>query len=394
MAKRNTSININGKRYDALTGNLLKHPTVQRKTSRSIDGVVGGAPKKAAPAAPVTTPSKTLKPLAASSVPRSTAPHAKSHTVAPSKTLMRHAVQKPASQSLKRRVKVQATTAVVAPASIGSQPSVIHKTYFHQVNNSRLARASQTNTSPKVARFAHELSNAMPIAFKEAVAEADKQFVVPATVAPRVVHAYRPDVSSGRQPGKVTNDIFAQALARATSHEELAPETPGSKSKRRRTAALLRRRMISYGTGALAVLLIVGYLGYHNVDNVKYKMAANKAGFAASVPSYKPKGFDISKVSTTPGSFSVYYSSKTTTSDSGRSFALTEKPSSWSSDTLLTNITSDSDQVAYSTLQAAGRTVFVYGKNQAAWVSNGVLYQVLGNGALSTHDFTSIAASL
>jgi hypothetical protein len=146
--------------------------------------------------------------------------------------------------------------------------------------------------------------------------------------------------------------------------------------------------MATAAAGAVIVMAVAGVFGYQT-PTVQFKLAANQAGFAATMPKYQPAGFKIADVKVQGGYLNLRYSSPT-----NRNFAVTEKATVWDSETLLTQITSSPNATNYSAVQKAGRTIYVYGRNQAAWVHNGILYQVLGNGALSTQDFAQIAASM
>lgn len=393
MSKRNTSIIIKGKHYNALTGDLLvaakntpKATAVAVKPSRSIDGVIGGSAKRPM-IAPLSVPKAPTKSLNA----RTPAAHGKPHHTKPSATLMRHVVTKPSTPSVKRHAKSQ------APASTASQPTVIvhhslvTKTAIHTVNHQRLARAKQVSTSDKIAHFAHEVAQATPLFIEETAAAIDKAIVIPQTSMPNRV--YRPDVAPSRTRPSTTSDVFEQALLRATSHEEPAPaETARSKRLRRKAARSLRQRMVRFSVGAVAVLALVGVFGFQNADTLQFKAAANRSGFAVTMPGYQPSGFKVAAIQSSSGYLGVDYVSNT--SYGSRNFKLTERPSGWDNKTLLSNITSSDNNFLYTTLEKSGLTVYVYGRNQAAWVNNGVLYQLHGNGSLGTNEFGEIAASM
>lgn len=397
MTKRNTIIKINGKHYNAITGDLLHTPVAAAvtpsktvvKTVKSIDGVVGGTSVKHNPATAVKSVTKV--PAKKPTVSRTAAAHAKAHHVRPSAALMRHAVAKPTSTSLKRHTKVQAPVHSASHFPLASAITVAPKLSLHSVNHQRAKRAAAVATSPSVAHFAREVAVAVSRDVEQAVAAIDKAIVIPQTPTPSSV--YRPDVMRPAQVRRQTSDIFEQALIRATSHEEPAP-TSVQTAKRRRSLRSLRRRMVSFSAGTVAVLAMIGVFGYHSSGTIKIKMAANRAGFSATIPAYQPKGFSVAKIESSSGFINVRYARDAQVVGASTSFALTEKPSNWNSETLLTNITASSSTSTYTTVKKAGRTVYVYGRNQAAWVNNGILYQVLGNGALSTHEFGEIAASM
>lgn len=399
MAKRNTSIRINGRHYDALTGALLSDVaatgTVVRPTAKSIDGVVHGgaaAPTVIKPQKPevklTTEPVlRTPRTQKAASKPRATAHHTKAKQAKPSATLMRHAVAKPQATSLKRKVKVQSST--LATTTSMHPVRIAKKTSVYSVNHGRQARAAQTMLHPKISRFAQEVVTVVPSAAEQAITAINKAIVIPQTVAPQHV-VYRPDITPARRrPAPSTSDIFEQALQRATSHEQPAPVV---KRKSRRSGRIIKQRMISYSAGAVAVLALVGFFGMQHADTIQFKVASNRAGFSATMPSYQPAGFSIDSVRTYNGYVGLKYVADTI--EGQRSYAITEKPSSWNSDALLSHIADTTAAGSYRVVEKAGRTVYVYGNNQAAWVSNGILYQLASTNALGNHEIGQIAASM
>lgn len=390
MAKRNTSIQINGKHYDALTGALLSSKVVSatksvKTASKSIDGVVAGTVQTAKRVAPAPQPI-VVKPTAPAkpAVARAAAAHVKAHHVKPSATLMRHAVKKPTHASLKRHTKVQTPTHHAKQLAAVRHLAVQPKLSLYTVNQQRADRAKQVAKSPRVGRFAHELAVTLEHDVQTAAVAINKAIIIPQTAMPS--GAFQPVLGSAPRQSK-PSDIFEQALLRATSHEEPAPNITTKKG--RRAMRLLRRRMVSFSAGAVAVLAIIGVFGFQN-ESVQFKMATKEAGFSATMPGYQPAGFEVDDVSVNSGYVNVRYHNPSL----NRSFAVTEKPSNLNSESLLSQITSSRSSSTYSTVKHAGRTIYVYGKNQAAWVHNGILYQVLGNGALGTKEFVAIAASM
>lgn len=373
MAKRNTSIKINGKHYDALTGDRLDHV---RRPIKSIDGVVRTNAKHVSHAA---VRPKIAQP-AKQGIKHQPAAHTKSHDIKPSKTLMRHVVAKPTATSLKRQVRVQGTT--LAAHHHVPAVRVSAKLSIHSVNESRLTRAAKIAMSPQISRF--------PSMVEEATAALNKAIVIPQTVsAPR---SYRADITPVKNHRPTSSDIFEQALLRATSHEQPAPVTTAAKKRRAKATRSLRHRMVSYGAGAVAVLAIAGFFGFQNADTIQFKVAANRAGFAATMPAYQPTGFNVDSIRSYNGYIGVKYVADTI--EGTRTFAITEKPTTWNNQSLVASITGKGESAGYSTIEKAGRTIFVYGRNQAAWVSNGILYQIAGDDTLKNHEFGQIAASM
>lgn len=357
--------------------------------AKSIDGVVGRPAQKATqPHKPVSAKPAPSKPVAASNdvikakpaVKRTAAVHAKARTVKPSATLMRHVVAKPVSAPLKRHTKVQTSLQGHGHVSLSGNAVVVPKLSLYSINPHRAARANQVAMSPRVSRFTHQVMITVTQDAEQAVQTIDKAIVIPET--PTVM--YQPDVRRASTPS--SSDIFEQALLRATGHEQPVPDIKTKKG--RRAARSLRRRMVSFTAGAVVVLALVGAFGYHQSDTNRFRAAANQAGFAATMPGYQPDGFALADIKVSGGYLNVRYQNATST------YAVAEKPTSWDESMLINQITSSPATKTYAKVEKAGRTVYIYGRNQAAWVQDGILYQVLGNGALGTNDIVEIAASM
>jgi len=188
-------------------------------------------------------------------------------------------------------------------------------------------------------------------------------------------------------------DIFQRALTHATAHEQ-PPVHPKklarlqrSTSRPKRPAA--HRRTITLATTALAVVLLTGFIAYQNKANLTLRVASAAAGFHATLPGYKPSGFAIANFKYSVGNVAVnFHNAQTNTS-----YSLTQKNSNWDSQTLLDSYVATKSHT-YQTLQSGGRTIYIYGNNDAAWVNNGIMYQVSSNGSLSTSDVLGIATSM
>jgi hypothetical protein len=378
VTKRKTSIQINGSHYDALTGALLSYeatPVVAVKpAAKSIDGVVGGSTKRKPTVAPVriaapVQPVRHIKP----DVSRAPAAHAKTRQAKPSATLMRHAVKKPTESSLKRNTTVRAAHHAPNTVALSPRATVVPKHSLYSLNHERAARAASVQMHPRISRFSKAVEFEIKHEAIQIAQNANQAFVLPQNPV--------------AAPAQTTSDIFERALQMATSHEEPAPVVMTAKG--RRAFRSLRRRMVSFGAGAVAVLALVGVFGYHS-DPVKFKMATTNAGFSANMPGYSATGFQVADVQTTSGYVNVKYHNK----QLNRTYAVVEKPSSITSSKLLEQIAATETRTPYNAVDKDGRTIYIYGRNQAAWVHEGILYQVLGNGSLASDDFVAIATSM
>ncbi len=389
MSQKENVIEINGKRYDALSGKLLgdatvtvgRKPSPSLRTGHSVDGLMGKKPlahavQPATKAQPVAV-AKPVQPAKAavamksfgqySDIIRTPATKTPRHKTAPSQTLMRHAVTKPA-QSLRRQTKVQQRTDVLI-----KQPSitVTPKLSSYAIDPRRVDHAKQVAKHPEANRYAQP---------RPVIATPVK---VTATPKPVAVSTQKPPVAA--RTAKQPADIFEQALARANSHIE----QPAARRHTKHRRAFLGGRALSVGAASLAVLLIVGFFGLQQKASLTMRYAASKSGVAASLPGYKPAGFSAGKFSYSPGLVAVNFNNAKT----GESFALIEKSSSWDSQALLDSFVATKSRT-YQTIDAAGRTIYTYDGNSATWVDKGVWYQVNSKGSLTTNQLVQLALSM
>ena len=357
MNKNIDTIKINGKRFNAKTGHAY--------ASRSIDGVL--AKNVTATVLPDTRP--VHKPLVSSvkkpvmDITRSPAKHAVKRQTQPGQTLMRRGLNKPTS-SLKRTTKLTVAnnskgTVTIANIAIKQSAAVI--------DQKKTLHAQKILKSELITRFA-DLNT------KASKALAGGRGVNLSAKASRAVVASAHDKSGlAKQPSM---DIFERALAHAKSHEQKSP----TKTKQRKLNVL---------ASSLAVLVLAGFVGFQNLPTMKLQYASSRAGFKAEMPGYRPAGFSVGKLSYQAGAVNLNFHSN---SDS-RAFAISQKLSAWDSQALRDNYVTSSGQ-KYRTVDAAGRTIYLYGNNNATWVNGGVWYQVQSAGSLSERQLTDIASSM
>lgn len=147
---------------------------------------------------------------------------------------------------------------------------------------------------------------------------------------------------------------------------------------------------------ALAVicsLLVIGGLGaffYFNMPDISVKVAAMQTGIEASYPSFTPRGYSLSSVtSDKDGIVTIYFDN-----NDGGSFTLTEENSTWDSNALLNNYVKKNFPSDYATIREQGITIYYRGGN-SAWVNGGILYKInCTGGALTKEQVRNIATSM
>ena len=378
---------LNGKRYDAVTGAFLgldselkrsHHKPVSNPHASRLQPSVKPHTRPTAPVAAQTVAAKHAT-RAHHGQPKIVA----AHRPEPAKTLMRHAVQKPERRDLpttKRQYPLVKKT-----PGVGISPKIS----VSKINSPRSERAARTPKSQHVGKFHPPVSSHRIVPQVKPLAVASAPVHAQPTTAHKphktsVQHAPSPaQTQKTKSPQAVHRekvDIFEKALAEATSHEQ-----PKHKVSRHRTY----RRLVSSLAALGAVLVIGGFVTYMNRASVQLQVASVRAGFQASMPSYSPQGFERQAASTQDKKVAISFVSPT----SNQAFTLTQESSDWDSQTLFDSLVSVSDD-SYQTVQSHGRTIYIYGDGNAAWVDGGILYQITGNASLSSDQIISLASSM
>lgn len=126
---------------------------------------------------------------------------------------------------------------------------------------------------------------------------------------------------------------------------------------------------------------------YPNVDAIQVHIASSRAGINATMPAWQPSGFSAQQFSYSPGKVTIGFAA-----EGSRKFSLTQTASKWDSSALLTEYVAPHNHT-YDTIQADGRLIYAYGNNNASWVNNGIWYQLVSDGTLSTSQLVRLATS-
>jgi len=353
-----TTIELNGKLYDASTGAMVQPAATQpTHVPVSTGKVVDGFTRRLA-TNPVSKPHP------------SSAPHHTTRKPQHAQTLMRHVVQKPKAEPVSAPATLHVSTAKTSkePLLPPTAAQVRQQRAAHVPKSSAISRFGSTQTeAPTVSKKVEHL---------------------PVRAHPESPRAVAPPIAA-QAPAQAGNTSFHKALEHADSHHQ-APLK--AKKLRHRTAKKIgvSTRTLSIASTALVVVLLTGFVAYQNSANIAMYLAANQAGFHGSVPGYTPGGFGMSgPIKATPGSITVSFQSRT----DSRSYTVTQKPSNWTSDSLRFNFFKATDSPT--ALLDKGKTIYFYDNGtSAAWVNGGVLYQITGNANLNSDQVVSIADSL
>lgn len=346
-------IEINGKKYDAVTGAMYSPSLSNVIQKPSVDGF-SRRPKD----------TSHIRPALHS---------AKKHSVAPQKstTLMRAAVKKPTA------LLAKTTTTHPAPVKSHNAKTAI-VSQVHAIPAHRQKLANSIRQSNLIHKFG-SASATMPLT----------------RVAPLEVHRapninVSPSITVVSAPITNKSDLLDRALQSAQGHTE--PFYEHKKTLRHKVAKKIgiSGRAFAITTTIFAGLLLGGLYAYQNVPKLAMRVAASRAGFDATLPSYNPSGFSFNgPVQYSSGQVVVDFKSNT----DDREYKVTQQTSNWSSDSLLSNFVA-SEGRQYQTYQDRGRTIYIYDNNNATWVNGGVWYQIEGKSELTTDQLVRIATSL
>lgn len=265
-----------------------------------------------------------------------------------SKTLVRRATKKP----------------------VPSAPSQVRKTPGRMMDIAR---------SGKIARFAPH-----PVA---APAAARTTPDIPAVMHPVVSKAHAAHIAkkslATKQPQKSPTVIKNEAI-------KVALEKPAVSAPKKKLFSKRNHRKLHIFAVSLALVLIAGYLTYHNMPSLSVRVAASQAGINATYPEYRPDGYRLDgPVAFNDGQVTIHFRANT----GDGTFTVTQAKSSWDSSAVLDNIVRKSVDEKYITNHERGLTIYTYNGN-AAWVNAGILYTIEGNAPLSGEQIRRIATSL
>lgn len=335
------TIEMNGKRYDVITGKVVGTSKVSTKT---VDGFVRRKPKK--------------------TMERHSKQAASIHTKPQhAKTLMRGGLKKPSKKPSPDTINPgHGTTLVVTSAS--STPSLDIK---------RFARAKKIPKSNLISRFSNK--------FQTVVQE------------PPTTTAHKP--AKTEQSSKATSSkqrlqqSLYKAMTEAKSHEQ-SPHKPTKKKRRLAERLSISQRALNIGLFLIAFVLLGGFLAYQNIPNLSMRLASARSGVHGSLPGYKPSGFGLNgPIYYQPGQITLSYKSH---SDE-RKFNIVQRNSQWNNATLLEKYVAANNR-AYVTYPAEGKTVYIYDGSSASWIDQGVWYEVQGTSDLSKDQLINLANSL
>ena len=186
-------------------------------------------------------------------------------------------------------------------------------------------------------------------------------------------------------------EMKEQAIKKALA-EAAAPAKEKTKKKKTNGAKIhfgFGRVILALSCAAVAVFAVVYFVNL-NMPDVSLKVAAMQTGINASYPTYVPRDYTISSITSEDKKIVLEFKNSETES----AFTLVEETSSWDSNALLNNFVKDTYDENYQIVKEQGLTIYISGSN-ASWVNGGIVYKITTTkGSLTNKQIKAIATSL
>ena len=198
---------------------------------------------------------------------------------------------------------------------------------------------------------------------------------------------------------QATQKVTAQELKeQAIKKALMAAQITDNGAKEIKTKKAKKQGGIHFGFGqimlalcsATAVVFAIAYFVNLNMPDISLKVAAMQTGIEASYPSYVPRDYGLTSITSEDGKITLDFKNGATDD----AFRLTEEQSHWDSNALLTNYIKPTYEENYTVIREQGLTIYVNESN-AAWVNGGIFYKIeTTSGSLTKKQIRSIAVSL
>lgn len=363
MNKTNSIIEVNGNRYDAVTGKQISAGKKLKSASQSspkkmIDGFVLGAHHSK-------TQIKKTSSLVISKARAKTEAQGLHRQPQKPKTLIRKGLKKPGGPEIPK-----------ASSPVSARHNVVDP--LKQLRAKTVTRHSQVNRFGHFTRAQQQTSEVINQKSSPAARKAGVEVKLPAP-PPSLITSV-----SHRKLEK----LLDEGLMRAEAHRHMLNHKPHNKflGPLGSIPRWLSFSLVGFLIAAFAIFMI-----WQNLPAVAVHVAAAKAHVNATMPAYTPTGFIYQgPLQYEPGAITMKFKDKT---DSSQKFLLTQKASNWSSASLEANALPDKTNVQ--TSEVNGTTVYIYGQNNdATWVNHNVLYDLKNQAQLSSDQVLRIVQGL
>jgi hypothetical protein len=381
--KNPSIVEINGRRYDAVTGQLIvavKKAAI--RVGKPIPGLaIDGFIRKKSTKPVVKKVKKTPKSTKAATIKDKRAPRVFSKSL------------KIAAKGIHRRTQRSRTlmrTVVNKPNSTASKP-IVKGTKSGQ----DFKQTSQAKTVPKNAKVSRFGMASLTAPTKKTPVIGTGEVLPKHSVISHTSGSSSTTAVAKPLPSLITSVSHRQlerlldhALTNADAHKQAL------QMQLRRNGFWQRVAHIPKWAGVslllIAILALGGFFAWQNIPSVAVKVTSLRTHINASVPSYTPSGFKFAGLTNyRSGAITIQYKAN---GDSSRMFAITQEKSSLDSSSLIaTELSASTPQSS----QVNGKTVYVYGNdNDATWVDHGMKFFIDDHANLNADQILRIAGGL
>ena len=213
--------------------------------------------------------------------------------------------------------------------------------------------------------------------------QANQVAATPATPQQKPASLTLPAATQGQQPER---PALPKKHVAAKSRKTEKP------ARRQQSAASKFIRFSGLAVAGMAVLLLGIYMLYTTVPGVSTQVAAAQTGVAASYPTYRPEGYDLTgPITAKDGKVAMTFGQ---TGSSTGSYTIMQEKTDQESDALSGTIKKETGHDPAIT-RIDGLTIYTYNNgNAAAWINKNVLYTIKSDTPLTSTQVQQIATSM
>ncbi len=236
-----------------------------------------------------------------------------------------------------------------------------------------------------ISRFSKNSKIISPIS-KEQIEEVDK-------IAPFEEHLFAKKANEELRLKKAQKqEISNQEVKEFAISQAIEKSRKESKKSRgiHRKNFFVRKKFISFSMGFAVAMFGIGYLTYVNLPDIASRITAFQSGMAVETPAYIASGYSPKGLAYFDGK-NINFEYKKGDSN----YKVQQSQSGWDSSALLQNYVTKKWSEDYSTTYSNGLTIYSNRRGESVWVNNGKLYKVEVSGnKISDEEIRKIATSL
>lgn len=258
-------------------------------------------------------------------------------------------------------------------------------------NSDITVKVSKASATSKIQKFNYSME-AQPAAKTQPQIEKVEKHPVQTTARARMkirTAQMAPATAAKVSAKELKERAIKKALAEANKAPSMAEQVKKTTEKSGKIKFGASRVILALTCAATAVLAIAYFVSL-NVPDISLRVAAMQTGIDASYPSYVPRDYKLSGVTSENAKIVLEFKN----SNTGNTFSIAEEKSSWDSNALLNNYVKPTYNENYTSIREQGLTIYISGSN-AAWVNGGTIFKITADSnVLTTKQIRSIAVSL